>query len=77
VLDHPATPAALTAAFAARLAAGTDPDTANRELSILRAALGWWRTQGWVHADPTLGLERRPARPTRPGRSPATRSPPC
>jgi integrase/recombinase XerD len=61
VLDHPATPTALTAAFAARLVAGTDPDTANRELSILRAALGWWRTQGWVHADPTLGLERRPA----------------
>jgi integrase/recombinase XerD len=61
VLDHPATPTVLTAAFAARLAAGTDPDTANRELSILRAALGWWRTQGWVYADPTLGLERRPA----------------
>jgi integrase/recombinase XerD len=61
VLDDPATPKTLTAAFAARLAAGTDADTANRELSILRAALSWWRTQGWVHADPTLGLERRPA----------------
>jgi len=61
VLDDPATPQTLAAAFAARLAAGTDADTANRELSILRAALGWWHTQGWVHADPSLGLERRPA----------------
>lgn len=65
VLDDPATPQTLTAAFAARLAAGTDADTANRELSILRAALDWWRTQGWVHADPTRGLERRPAPPDR------------
>ncbi len=61
VLDDPTTPKTLTAAFAARLAAGTDAATANRELSILRAALSWWRTQGWVHADPTLGLARRPA----------------
>jgi integrase/recombinase XerD len=61
VLDDPATHQTLAAAFAARLAAGTDADTANRELSILRAALSWWRAQGWVHADPTLGLARRPA----------------
>src|SRR6266511_751532 len=61
VLDDPATSQTLTTVFAARLAAGTDADTANRELSILRAALGWWRTQDWVHTDPTLGLERRPA----------------
>jgi integrase len=61
VLNDPATPQTLTAAFATRLAAGTDADTANRELSILRAALSWWRAQGWVHADPTLGLARRPA----------------
>ncbi len=61
VLDDPATAHTLMAAFAARLAAGTDADTANRELSILRAALSWWRSQGWIHADPTLGLQRRPA----------------
>jgi integrase/recombinase XerD len=34
--------------------------TANRELSILRSAVAWWRTQGWITADPTDGLRRRP-----------------
>jgi hypothetical protein len=34
---------------------------ARNEAARLGAAPGWWRTQGWVHTDPTLGLERRPA----------------
>jgi integrase/recombinase XerD len=28
----------------------------NRELSALRSAVGWWREQGWIRADPTAGL---------------------
>lgn len=40
----------------------------NRELSALRSAIGWWRRQQWIAADPTAGLtgskERlTPARP--------------
>jgi integrase/recombinase XerD len=60
VLDDPATPARLAAAFAAR-AASADADTVNRELSVLRAAVAWWQRQGWLHADPTNELQRRPA----------------
>lgn len=33
--------------------------TANRELSILRSAIGWWSAQGWVVADATAGLSRQ------------------
>jgi integrase/recombinase XerD len=54
----------LAAAFAAR-AATVDADTVNRELSVLRAALTWWRTQVWITTDPTRGLHRRPAPPDR------------
>jgi integrase/recombinase XerD len=64
VLDHPATPARLLQAFTTR-AATVDADTVNRELSVLRAAIGWWRGQGWLNVDPTTGLERRPAPPNR------------
>lgn len=64
VLDDPATPTRLVRAFAVRVAA-VDADTVNRELSVLRAAVGWWRGQGWIHADPTVGLHRRPAPPDR------------
>ena len=35
--------------------------TANRELSILRSAIGWWSAQGWIAADPTDGLLRQRA----------------
>lgn len=35
--------------------------TANRELSILRSAIGWWLAQGWITADPTQGLPRQHA----------------
>ena len=40
------------------------PRSANRELSALRSAGGWWREQGWIQADPTAGLRlRHPAIP--------------
>src|SRR5690349_12066484 len=35
--------------------------TANRELSILRSAIGWWSAQGWIAADPAEGLSRQQA----------------
>lgn len=35
--------------------------TANRELSILRSAIGWWSAQGWIAADPAGGLPRQQA----------------
>jgi integrase/recombinase XerD len=62
VLDDPATPVRLVDALAAR-AKTVNAETVNRELSVLRAAIDWWRGQGWIHADPTVGLKRRPARP--------------
>jgi integrase/recombinase XerD len=64
IFENPATPARLVEAFAAR-AATVDADTVNRELSVLRAAVSWWRGQGWLQVDPTAGLERRPAPPDR------------
>jgi integrase/recombinase XerD len=36
-----------------------DARTANRELSALRSAVGWWREQDWIRADPTAGLRHR------------------
>jgi integrase len=58
VLDDPATRDRLAAEFTARLAKA-DARTANRELSALRSAVGWWREQGWIEADPTAGLRHR------------------
>jgi integrase len=49
----------LAAALADR-GAQADPRTVNRELSALRSAVGWWREQGWVSADPTSGLRHLP-----------------
>ncbi|MEV7026454.1 hypothetical protein, partial [Kitasatospora sp. NPDC093558] len=46
-----------------RRAADTDVRTLNRELSTLRAAVAWWRAQGWIGADPTAALSARPAPP--------------
>ena len=57
-LDDPGTAGRLAAALAER-AAGTDARTVNRELSALRSAVGWWRDQGWINADPTAGLRHR------------------
>lgn len=49
-----------------RRAAEADPRTVNRELSVLRGAVAWWRGQGWLTADATAELRALP----RPG--PAT-----
>ncbi|MGH2889020.1 MAG: hypothetical protein ACRDNJ_05275 [Solirubrobacteraceae bacterium] len=35
--------------------------TANRELSILRSAIAWWREQGWIANDATDGISRQKA----------------
>lgn len=32
--------------------------TVNRELSTLRSAVGWWRRQQWITADPTAALRQ-------------------
>lgn len=58
LLDDPGTAGRLADALAER-AAVTDARTVNRELSALRSALGWWRGQGWISADPTAGLRHR------------------
>ncbi|MFK4149582.1 tyrosine-type recombinase/integrase [Streptomyces sp. NPDC004065] len=63
-IDDPELPSALAELAAAR-ADEMDADTVNRELSIARKALGWWQAQGWIEADPTIGIERRPAPPDR------------
>jgi hypothetical protein len=55
LLGDPGTSARLAAALAQR-AARSDARTVNRELSALRSAVGWWRGQGWINADPTAGL---------------------
>ena len=58
LLDDPDTGGRLAAALAERSAL-TDARTVNRELSALRSAVGWWRDQGWIDADPTTGLRHR------------------
>ncbi|MFC1417983.1 site-specific recombinase [Streptacidiphilus cavernicola] len=60
LLDDPRLPSRL-AEFAAARADAVDWDTVQRELSILRKAIRWWRGQGWISADPTQGIEQRPA----------------
>jgi integrase/recombinase XerD len=63
-IDDPGLPPVLAELAAAR-ADEMDADTVNRELSIARKAIGWWQAQGWIEADPTIGIERRPAPPDR------------
>jgi len=58
LLDEPTTGERLDAQFAARTAMA-DARTANRELSALRSAVGWWREQDWIRSDPTAGLRHR------------------
>jgi integrase/recombinase XerD len=58
LLDDPSTGGRLAEALEER-AARADARTVNRELSALRSAVGWWRAQGWVSADPTSGLRHR------------------
>ncbi|MEU4112902.1 hypothetical protein AB0F71_00185 [Kitasatospora sp. NPDC028055] len=59
LLDHPDAPARLHVAVAHR-ADSTDPRTLNRELSTLRAAVAWWRAQGWIDGDPSTALRPSP-----------------
>jgi integrase len=58
LLDDPGTGDRLAAEFAARTATA-DARTANRELSALRSAVGWWLERGWIRTDPTDGLRHR------------------
>lgn len=55
LLDDPGAAGRLAVAVADR-AAVTDPRTVNREISALRSAVGWWRDQRWIAADPTEDL---------------------
>ncbi len=59
LLDDPGTPVRLAEALADR-ATRSDARTVNRELSVLRGAVAWWQDLGWICADPTAGLRRRP-----------------
>lgn len=59
LLDVPQTPARLREVFAKR-AEVVGARTANRELSILTAAVNWWREQGWLTGDPLAGVRRLP-----------------
>ncbi|MFC5663424.1 hypothetical protein ACFP3U_10590 [Kitasatospora misakiensis] len=72
LLDHPEAADRLRAAVDRR-SAETDPRTLNRELSTLRAAVTWWRDQGWIDTDPTDGLRPRPL--PDPGHGPAALTP--
>ncbi|WP_055589829.1 hypothetical protein [Peterkaempfera griseoplana] len=63
LLDDPLTATRLQQALDTRCAA-VGARTANRELSILVGAVGWWRTQGWLTGDPTTRL--RPCRAPEP-----------
>ncbi|MFE3760997.1 tyrosine-type recombinase/integrase [Streptomyces sp. NPDC059104] len=63
-IDDPGLPPVLAELAAAR-ADEMDADTVNREVSIARKAIGWWQAQGWIEADPTIGVERRPVPPNR------------
>jgi integrase/recombinase XerD len=58
LLDEPTTGERLDAQFTARTAMA-DVRTANRELSALRSAAGWFREQDWIRSDPTAGLRHR------------------
>jgi len=57
-------PAGTAAWFRLRYTAAA-PATWNRELATLRSAVTWWRTQGWLAADPTVLIERRRETPDR------------
>ncbi|MFJ4847726.1 MULTISPECIES: hypothetical protein [unclassified Streptomyces] len=59
LLDTPQAAARLREAFTARSAA-VGARTANRELSVLAAAVTWWRAQGWLTGDPLEGLRALP-----------------
>ncbi len=58
LLDDPGTGDRLAAEFAARTAMA-DARTANRELSALRGAVGWWQDQDWMRRRSDRGLRHR------------------
>ncbi|RCG29405.1 hypothetical protein DQ384_20325 [Sphaerisporangium album] len=60
LLDAPGAEDRLRAALTERTAAA-DPRTVSRELSILRGAIAWWRTRGWIGRDPLGRLRPLPA----------------
>ncbi|GAA3819307.1 hypothetical protein GCM10022226_44790 [Sphaerisporangium flaviroseum] len=61
LLDAPDMGQRLRTALSLR-ASTADPRTVSRELSILRGAIAWWRTRGWIDADPLQRL-RPPSTP--------------
>lgn len=63
-LNAPAATDTITAAFVER-ARLVDSNTVNRELSVMKAAVAWWRGRGWLTTSPIAGIERRPAPPDR------------
>jgi integrase/recombinase XerD len=56
-LDDRKTPRRLQRAFTQR-AEIAGARTANRELAMLRSAISWWRSRGWIEADPASGIKR-------------------
>jgi len=55
MLDDAAAGRKIAAGLADR-ARQADARTVNRELSVLRSAIGWWQDQRWISSDPTRGL---------------------
>jgi integrase len=63
-LDHADTAARLVDWFTGRWGTRA-PATFNRNLDALRSAIGYWRGQDWLTADPTRPLRRRGRAPDR------------
>ncbi|HEY2312838.1 MAG TPA: site-specific recombinase [Streptosporangiaceae bacterium] len=62
VLDDDDAERRLAEAVASRLRQA-EVRTVNRELSVLRGAIGWWRRRDWIAADPTAALTGGRERP--------------
>lgn len=69
LLDGPAAAEVSAAAFAVRVAT-TDADTANRELSAMKATITWWRQCGWLAGTRCWRSSDGPHRRTDPGAEP-------
>jgi len=63
VLDDDDAARRLAEAVASRLREA-EVRTVSRELSALRAAIGWWRSLDWITTDPTAGITREQGRPS-------------
>jgi integrase/recombinase XerD len=55
LLDDPKAPERLQQGLTDR-ASAAKPRTLTRELACLRAATAWWLAEGWITADPAVGL---------------------